>query len=315
MNRDSFIESVLNAAEVDGHLYRMFPEFSISTLAGHPSIVGYNPGWDFGEFKAVLTENPQATVPLGETMTKEVFLQYMFMFNMEQFADWDTGLAHFDSDEFTMLLKFANTFPLYPTKEYEIYIEPWASQEALTSNQQILYPMEFAGYSDFLLTRTIFGGELVFKGFPTKDRNGSAFVANGGLAVTTACTDKQGAWEFLRTFLTEEWQCKYWGSSSFPVNSTIFEQHLTEVLEDMGERWSGGPNGSGMVHVPNITIEESEQILALISSTDRLLSQDVSLWNIIIESASAYFLGQCTPEDAVRIIQNRASTYMSEQSG
>jgi len=315
MNRDSFVESVLKAAEIDGQLYRMFPEFSISTLVGHPSVVGSNPGWDFNEFKATLTENSQATIPLGEAMTKEVFLQNVFMFSMEQFVDWDTGIAHFDSDEFIELLEFADTFPLYPSREYNYYTEIWTSHGAITSNQQILFPMVFAGYSEFLLTRTIFGGELVFKGFPPQVRNGSAFVANGGLAVTTACTDKQGAWEFLKTFLTEDWQRMYWGSSSFPVNSTIFEQHLTEALEVMGEQWSGGPTVDGTIYIPNLTEDEAEQIVALINSIDTIISQDVTLWNIVIESVSDYFHGKSSLQDTVRIIQNRASTYMSEQSG
>jgi len=314
LSRDSFVESVLKAAEVDGHLYWMFPTFSISTLVGSPAILGEDVGWNLDEFKAVIEANPQADIPLGETMTKETFLQYLIMFNIEQFVDWDTGSAHFDSGEFAQLLEYADKFPLHPSREHAGPDEFWKIPQVIHDNRQILYAMELSGFQNFCLTRSLFGGEIVFKGFPAENRNGNAFHIRGGLAITTECEDKQGAWEFLRTFLTDDWQQNYTGSYSFPINMSVFEKNLAEELAE--ERISYITIfGFGTIYNASLTEMEAEQIMALIDSITHVVTQNEALWNIIHEDASAFFAGQSTLEDTVRIIQSRASIYMSEQSG
>ncbi|MDR2591103.1 MAG: hypothetical protein LBC71_08990 [Oscillospiraceae bacterium] len=312
LNRDDFMSNVLRATEIDGQLYRLFETFSISTLVGNPDILGYNRGWNIDEFIEVINENPQAYAPLGESMSKESFLKNMFIFNMEQFINWDTGTAHFDTNEFIQLLELTDFFPLYPSREFSEYAEIWEVQEMLTDNKQIMFAMEFRDFQSFLTTRTIFGGEIVFKGFPTEIGNGSAFIVDGGLAITNACMDKQGAWEFLRTFLLEDWQKRK--SEIFPINNAVFERHKRKEINEAGDRWSGGPYGN-MIHIPNLTEDEANQIMALIYSIDHVISADTALWDIVIDSATNYFNGQATIQDTVRIIQSRASTYMSERSG
>ena len=162
------------------------------------------------------------------------------------------------------------------------------------------------------MTRTVFGGEITFKGFPTETGSGSAFIVDGGLAITTACTDKQGAWEFVRTFLTEDWQRMF--TLSLTINSVVFESNLAMEVSNRSDMWMGGPAG-GMIHIPNLTECEEEQLMALINSIDQVISQDTALWNIVWEGASGFFHSQRTLQDAIRIIQSRAAIYMSEQAG
>jgi len=315
LGRDKFIENILKAAEVNGFLYRMFPSFSISTLAGHPAVLGDQPGWDLDGFKTAIAANPQADFPLGEPMTKEGFLKEVFLLNMEQFVDWDAGNVYFDTGLFKQYLEFADTFPLNPSRERALYSEIWAAQEMLTDGRQILYPMELNDYQQFLLTRTILGGEIVFKGFPAETGNGNAFQINGGLAITTACEDKQGAWEFIRTFLLDTWQVTFTGYNSFPVSRVVFDLKMTTQLAEEGISYMGGPYNETMIHIPHLTQEEAEQITELVNSITFMISFDEALWNIVREGASDYFQGQSTLENTIRIIQSRASIYVSEQSG
>jgi len=236
------------------------------------------------------------------------------MYNIEQFVDWQSGVAIFDTGEFAKILEFAETFPLHPFRERSEYTEIWDAQEMLTDNRQILYAMELSDYHDFLITRTILGGELVFKGFPTEDRNGNSFLGHGALAITSASTDKRGAWSFVRQMLKEDWHQRFMFPDSFPILSAIFVKRLTEQLNLHSTHHMGGPSG-GVIHIPNLTAREAELITNLVNTTTHIINHDPVLWNIIIESASDYFNGRNTLENTIRIIQNRASTYMSEQTG
>ena len=38
-------------------------------------------------------------------MTKEEVMQYLMMFNEGTFTDWNTGICHFDSEEFKAVLE------------------------------------------------------------------------------------------------------------------------------------------------------------------------------------------------------------------
>jgi len=72
------------------------------------------------------------------------------------------------------------------------------------------------------------------------------------------------------------------------------------------------------IKVTPLSQAERDQFLELIDSALVLGSNDylfTSIMNIVSESASGYFSGQMTAEDAARIIQNRASILASEQFG
>ena len=56
------------------------------------------------------------------------------------------------------------------------------------------------------------------------------------------------------------------------------------------------------------------QIMELVNSISGSVGQHDGLWNIVCEGASDYFSNRTTVQDAVRVIQSRASTYISEQS-
>ena len=68
------------------------------------------------------------------------------------------------------------------------------------------------------------------------------------------------------------------------------------------------------VELETLKQEDVDKITNMINSVSSTVGQDDAIWNIISESAANYFNGQASIQDTVRIIQNRATTYISEQS-
>ena len=311
LSRSGLMDNVLRATEIDGALYKVFPTFSVSTIIGNPLIVGSDPGWTLSEFKDVLAANPQADIPLGPTLSRESLLELLFRHNIEQFVDWESGAATFENSLFIDILELSSIFPpeqdtFAPASHIELY-------EIMTSKRQIMYTHDIGSFHHYALSRTMLGGEAAIKGFPVENRDGSRFNVSGGVAITAGCSDKQGAWEFVRLFLTESFLRELIYFSDFSVNKTILEEGLIYAMDPVNKHGiilSLEPY-SGFL-ADELSQEEADRLIALIESTTKTLEHDEILWNIISESASDYFNGRITVQDAVRIIQSRASRYMAE---
>jgi len=319
LSRSDLMEGVFKAAEMDGGLYQIFWNFQIATLMGDAKILGPEPGWTMDEFRAVLRANPNADVPLGQWNTKMNFLSQAVMVNIDQYVDWVNGKCDFANETFAGLLEFANTFPEEFKYDYDNYID---ESELIATGRQIMANTSLYNFRSYTMYNAMFGGDLVFKGFPTDSLNGNSIQFYSGLAMTTKCRDKEGAWQFMRTVLTEDWQRNnVWG---FGTNKNLFYEMLEEEMtpytyidhEGNEVESSKGSMGWGdfMVEIWAMTQEEADQILNLINSVVGTYSQDQVLSEIISEGAADFFSGRNSAQDAARVIQSRASIYIAEQS-
>jgi len=310
LGRSDFMESMLRATEINDGLYKVFPFFNVVTMIGNPSVVGSYPGWNMEEFKAVIAANPNADYPLGRGLTNMNLLQVLFMFNMDDYVNWNEGTVSFDSNEFIALLEYANTLPDgYDWDNYEHISEV----ELITSGRQIIAAISMHDFQDYQMYRALFGGDVVFKGLPAENRNGYSLDARTGFAITNKCKDVDGAWSFLRTFLMEEWQNeRSW--QGMPVNKNVFDRIVNEAMKE--DEYGSGTMGwdNFIIEMKPLTQADVDMIMVLLDSVNGSVGQDETLWNIISESASNFFNGTTTVQDAVRVIQNRASIYVAEQS-
>jgi ABC-type glycerol-3-phosphate transport system substrate-binding protein len=305
--RDSFVKGALNALELSGGLYQIISEFYISTIIGHPAVLGLEPGWTVDEFITVITKNPDADFPLGIEFTKESFMQTALRFNLDEYIDRSAGTVHFDSDNFVKLLEFANTFPS------DFTTEELSRPELVASERQLMVVLDRLADFDYLqIYRAVFGGDLVFKGFPADNKLGHRLSYDSGLAITTSCTDKEGAWEFIRTILKNNQQTdSFVFALGFPI---IKEEFDLLRISAMTERNSTFNYDGFIIDLKPVTKDDNDQFMALIDSLSGTSIFDLSLQNIVLEAASDFFEGRSSAQDATRIIQSRASIYIAEQN-
>jgi len=319
INRSDLFGNILNADEVEGNLYRISPTFRINTIMGHPAVVGNDEGWTIEEFRAVLETNSQADVPLGANFTNRMFLYNAFNHNHCNFVNWESGTVYFDSAGFIELLELANLFPSGARYlDMLSNVEIMERRENIRTGRQIMIGLELGGIQRFQSFRADFGGDAVLMGWPSEYRSESKIILDGGIAITANTDDAQGVWEFVRIFLTDDFQRDYVNINfSFPINRNIFTEELQYAIERVYAVQSAFVDDDGNIVVfeaaQPLTIEEAEQILINIETISHTIGHNISLWNIIEESASDFFNGSISVEDAVRIIQNRATTFIAEQ--
>jgi len=350
LSRSGLVEAVLRASEFDGNLYRIFPSFVVDTIIGHPSVVGPYEGWNMAEFREVLDANPQADMPMGSWLTKDQFIRAAMTINMDQFIDWESGRVHFDTGEYAQLLEFANRFPAEFIWDDDMM---WQGPDQLiASGRQIMMWTSLWDFDSFKWQRDMFGGDVVFKGFPTESRHGSSFTAYTGLAMTTRASNKDAAWGFIREFLTSDWQrANINWLYGMPMNKEVFDEIAAESMIER-DYWGGPirpmPARTVVVDAPDVDVdidvdididndhdgdlddgwgddwwfpqdrpltqEEVDQIINLINSVTNFTSTNEELMNIIMEDASDFFSGLRNAQDTARITQSRVSRLIAEQS-
>lgn len=337
LGRDAIMENVFKAAEQDGKLYQVFSTFSIQTVVGATKVVGDRMSWTLDDLQAALATMPEGCTIFGEGDTKAGMLSNVLAQNMDAFVDWSTGQCSFDSEDFISLLEFCNSFPL----EYDWNNVDWEEYEddntRVMNGKQMLLNAYLYDLGDSLqMYEVVFNGDYSFIGFPQEDGSvGSSFSLGNGIAMSSTCKDKEGAWSFMRECLMpqyanvdEEYMI---GGYNLSTNKADFEKMVemamkkeyqldengNQVLDENGQpievpKYTYGFNDL-TVDVYATTQEQYDQFMALYNAIDSISTYDENIYNIVNEVAGGYFNGDKTVQDTAKQIQDRVTLYVNEQ--
>lgn len=318
LDMENYLTNIFDAFKVDGKLYSVVPSFTIATILGKSSMVGDTPGWTMAEFMELIEKYPEAS-PFGQTMTRGNMLSYSMMFQGAHFVDRASGACSFDTEEFEALLEFLAQFP-EETEEDDTY---WRDYDTQWRDGRTLLMAatlsNFRSYNEY--QKAYFGEKVTPIGFPTDEGNGAVAMAYSQYAISAKSRNMEGAWEFLRYYLTEEYQTSEELSWQLPVLKSAMNTMMEEVQErpywedeDGNKQYYDNTwylNGEEIVIDP-MTKEEAQELYDYILSVDKAFYNDEDLYAIIEEEAAAFFAGQKSAKEVADIIQSRAKIYISE---
>jgi ABC-type glycerol-3-phosphate transport system substrate-binding protein len=229
--RGILVPAVAKALEsADGKLLQIASSFQITTYIGKAGIVGEKPGWTMDELTAAAAKIPGGARIFPYYFTRDDFMYNVFTFNTLEYVDWETGECKFDTPEFSKLLDLAKSLP--ETYNWEQNNGKYINENLEIMNDRQLLQQGYLGdFNSYLQMDTMLNGELAFKGFPCESRKGSAFEFNSGLAMSTKCANKDGAWKFMRILLTEEYHAQY-NSWAFPINQKMFDKQMESAMTE-----------------------------------------------------------------------------------
>ena len=177
------------------------------------------------------------------------------------------------------------------------------------------------GLDSILWNGANFGGQATYIGWPTSSGVGSIMRFENGFAMSRSCADKDAAWEFFRSMLTESGQTNQY---NIPSNRNVFNKQLEEdadgniLLDENGEKIEESRGGwiddSGVEHhIYAMTQEQADEVLSIIETCTKVASYDTSIYDIVNEQAQAFFAGQKSVDEVARLIQSKANIYVNEQ--
>ena len=242
LSRESFVQPVIKALEsADGKLYQLPSTFAVSTAIALDKVAGDYDTWNLAAVKDAMTKLQDGASVFDVYRTKSDILQTCISRNIDAFVDWENGSAHFDSDEFKALLEFANQFPETYDWENATDEENDSAQNRMNSGKQLMTDMYVSSFEDMLYQLTGYNGGVKFVGYPSEDGTSNhTFQIDGSIAISSTCADKTAAWNFMKQFLTEDYQS---GSNvwNFPINQKAFDQKMKDA---MTEEYQTDENGN-----------------------------------------------------------------------
>jgi ABC-type glycerol-3-phosphate transport system substrate-binding protein len=261
--------------------------------------------------------------------------------NLQDFFDKDAGISRFDSDEFKEILNFTKELPEnYPT-DYK-----GMASDVLSGKNLVSELVNLSTFGEAALYESLFNGKQAYKGIPCAGRNGNILAMPIQLAMNTSCENKDAAWSFMRTLLTEEFQSEI--TDQFPTNMKVFDAFAQEAMREPTEddivkfvyysvngniwrdptehEWTAAGKQPKMVayyvdamFMPLNTIncyELSENgyetLTRMIDGIDKSISYDVTIITIIAEETGSFFSGQKTVDQVCDAIQSRVNIYVNE---
>lgn len=317
LSREDLIPTVLNAMSSGDHLYQVAPGFSVCTVIGKTSDVGEKTGWTMDEMLD-LYERKGDEVSLFPYATKEDMLTDLCAENASSFVNWETGECSFYSDAFIEILEFSNVF--VAKDNYEVDGDSPKIAERI-QNGEVLLQNGTVGFLEVQLYGRMFGEDITFIGWPSQEKTGTSVTFFSGLAMYAKSENKDGAWEFIRTFLTKEYQYNL-DQTFLPTRQDVFNMQMkehttsTEYIDEYGKvvkPWSSGYYiDDYKVEFGPMSQEEAASFQNLVDSIDHMYYYDQNIMNIVLEEAESYFNGEKSAEEVAEIIQNRVQTYVNE---
>lgn len=323
--KEDYLSNIFEAFESNGKLYSAVPYFSPYSVVGKTSVVGDKMGWTMEDLNKVMASQPEGTKAMTD-VTNQTIMYYGSYICMDEFVDWEKGTCNFESQGFKNLLEFASQFPTQEEfdkqmendqTEYDEYTGEDLSYKKGTTLLQTSYLSDFKEFHR--LQKITFGEDLTFIGFPSESTNGSAISPGLQLAISSKAASMDAAWEFVKSFYTDESQDNY--SYQWPVKLSSLEKKKEK--EQKAETYTD-ENGKEVEYdetymengkekkLGTPTDEECEKVITFLKSLNHVLRYDENINTIIDEETGAYFAGQKSVDETCKLIQNRVQTYMSE---
>lgn len=233
--------------------------------------------------------------------------------SLENYIDWGAGTCNFDSDSFKELLRFSNQFPLNLniTNDY-------SAKAVFAEGHALLYPVSIDTVYAVTSVRMLLGETPTYIGYPFDSGCGSmAEISNLAIGISAASQNKEEAWEFLKSLLGSEFQDNI--KRGLPVRISSLEQKLEAAMQTEydanGEKVvkeSMRFEGEAPVNIYEISAEDAETLKAIIRKIEFNTSGDHDLNSILMEEVDYLFNEDRNVDEVAKIIQNRASVYISE---
>ena len=325
-----FMDNVFEAYRIKGKLYQVVPKYYLRTWIAKKSIVGNPTTWTMKEVNAAANSLVGEKAIFGLGMTRDGFMYQMMDYCGTDFVDVATGKCNFDNQNFISMLEYAKTLPLeegeagYDEDYWENYWRSYQSQ--YRENRALLQELYLSSmYGIKYSINGMMGEECAFVGFPTDGGTGSFITADRTYAISANTENLTGAWQFLRFFLTPEYQndkeYKYGYSDGLSIIKEYVREQINESTkkpyweDENGEKHEYDDtyyiNDEEIIIQP-LTQAQADEIFNFVCSVKNHNYSDENVKNIVDEEVAPFFAGKQSAENVANNIQNRVQLYINE---
>ena len=281
--------NILSAYEIDGRLYSIVDRVQIEAFGIKQK--HYDKLSDTS-----LDSLYEYAQSIGANVFAEEYGQSEFVKAYLEYADVVTEDG-IDGEKLQKLLEFAATMPA------EAGGNGFRNDQQYIDDEALLCAVWVSGFDDYdMMCNMSFEEAGTYIGFPGEGYLVTTFLRGYEFAILDTSKHKDGAWEFVRSYISAE--------------------VYTPVMNDYGI-WTN-TNGipillSAQEKIYEVSLENGateasrDAVMALLRSPLKVKRSDDAVYNIIWEEATAYIAGAQSLDQTVGYIENRLSTLLSER--
>lgn len=320
VNKDYFIDGILDKSQVDGKQYYLFKSFNITSIAGKASeLARYKDNWSLDSLIDYYKSKPEGTLLFERDSKQRIFS----LFLDQQYAscvDYATGKVSFDNDEFRKFLEFCNTFP---NDEEETYDDSLDTHKMIKKGKLLLQNCVITSIDDFTLNNKLFEGDIEYIGYPTAQK-GSTYIAYPStvLSISSTAKNADAAWEFIKFVFSQNKDAADTVMYTIPAVKPDFDNMIkramaTEAYTDENGNKIEPRNmvvgyNDFTVEIGPATEEEVNTLKNLIAEASGIINPSYESQNIITEEVYKYFNGEKSLDETINIIQDKMNKYINE---
>ena len=329
LSRDSFYDIIYSTYERDGKLYQFAADTTLSSWVAKDKNVNGKDMWTFNEFLELYNSVPDDVI-FSDYLNQIELAYAFFSTGLSDFVDYKNGTCDFENGVFYDILNAIKSMP------YESYRWTGLTEEErnnyyfyapeLFRNDKVMVSSDYISSTlDLMMIMYKFGFEdITFMGYPTPFGDKHAFnLHSTEFTITQQSQAKDGAWEFIKYYISDDIQI-----ASTQMGLSTKKDTLKKQFDHINSFYLYF-NQQGVISAENYELTEDEMksmnltpfeltdehfaiIENLMNATNKQCSFDEELWKIAYDEITAFVGSTKTAEDTAKIIQNRASVYLSE---
>ena len=314
LEKDKYFTNVVDLSKNDGKLYvlpitvRACGVLTDAKYAGSSGV-----GFTTEEYEKFLKETLNGNDIIDGTQP----YYFVELFNAMRGRFIKDGKADFTGEDFAVLAKFVKDNA--PEKELPEYIPEDGEDYNPQDDWHSLKPAVLSGagsYNWFFEEAERVIGDAALLGVPTPDGSGPIAGAGITVAVSAHAADVAVCCEFVKSLLTDDVQNELAQHGSFPLNREIFRNvgyEAVDYFNTVSVNANFDPDGTVAKNRVTFTKDYIDMVEKAISSATEIKQYDPDIEKILVEEMPAYFSGQKSLDEVVKIAQDRVQKVLGER--
>lgn len=299
---DDILWQVQDLYRVEGKVCMLVPHFTVRGLAVNPEYAKGMESWNFETFKE-LAELARGEKLIVEGGTAGSIFVELFVGMQGEFIDWKRKEAYFDTPQFVSFLELCKK---YEGKSLVRNGVSYDSDEFV--DMVLLMRLGLSNPMGYAELHAYYGEDALPYGYPVAD--GQVLLVNNDVdacGILVSSGNKEGAWEFLRTLLVEDYQEQMTGyRSAWSIRESCWYSMWNSYK-------SSTVLGFNNVMLDPPTDEDVELFADVILNGNLSANlMNYKIEEVVTEEAGAYFDGDISAEEAASRIQNRVQLMLEE---
>lgn len=336
--RDYFMPSVLSCFEYNDELLVLPNRVSLELgTVAKTKFVGDGSDWSF-EKHLDMTINPPIE---RELVNDSKYTRLSLGIPWSDWIDYTDGTCQFTDDSFIRYLNFCNEADVIDVEfvpktdaEWQEYFNSDEHKEEMRrealkyiEDREIFSQESILSYSNYTeMVKGEFGGE------PITVLGDITLTAFDQLAITKTSENKELAWEFIKSQMTDQFYTDNLDWAPFPVTKTgyklyndhYFYNNYSDFTDDYYDEDIRGyvglvyHVGDELMKIGKVTEEDAaavDKYFNMATRKHKITFKQDKMYEIFYEEIDRFFSGGCTAEECAEVLQDRISTYISEQIG